>query len=71
MAGQCFAPTFEGHGAFTCIIMGLIYLLAIAAIIIATLGLCLAFDSCRCIIKQYQFRISHCRRGNSDPAIPL
>ena len=71
MADTCYAPVFRGNNFFACIILAIIYAAAILAIIIGTLFLCLFFPSCRCIIKQYQYRITHCVKGNSDPAIPI
>ena len=71
MAKECFAPVFEGNNIFACLLLVIVYTLAILGILIGTLFLCLLFPSCRCTIKQYQFRIANCVKGNSQPNIPL
>ena len=68
----CLAPVFEpNRNIIVCLLLALIYLFVILFLIVATLGLCLFFDSCRCLIKQYQFRIGHCREGNSNPMLAI
>jgi hypothetical protein len=71
MAEKCYAPIFKGNGFFACFILAIVYALAIAAIILLTFGLCLLFASCRCTIKQYQYRIAHCREGNNEQNAPI
>lgn len=71
MADKCYAPVFKGNNIFACLFLTIIYLLIIIGLILATLGLILLFPSGRCLIRQYQFRISHCREGNSDPNRPI
>ena len=72
MAKECYAPVFAGtRNVFGCLILIIFYTLVIILILIATLFLCPLFHSCRCLIKQYIFRMRHCTQGNSDPARPI
>ncbi len=66
----CYAPVFEGSSAFTCLIraiISLLLLLALIVVLIFTLG----SRAVLCQIWQIQFRLKYCRKGNTDPAIPL
>jgi hypothetical protein len=45
--------------------------MAIAALLIATLFLCPLFPRCRCLLKQYRFRIANCTTGNSNAQLPI
>lgn len=71
MAKQCYAPVFKGSSCFACMFLALIYALVIMMIVIGTLFLCVLIPSCRCTIKQYRYRITHCREGNSSPELPI
>lgn len=67
MAYKCYAPVFEAtEGCGACLLLSIVYALAIVALIIGTLFLCLFIESCQCKIKQLQYRIKNCGRGNSD-----
>jgi hypothetical protein len=63
---RCPAPVFEGHGAFTCLLLTLVYLLVIVALIPL-----IWLPPIRCIVRQLLFRTRNCRRGNDDPCIDL
>jgi hypothetical protein len=66
----CYAPVFEGSSALTCLILSIInilLLLALIVLLIFTFG----NRAIRCAILQIQFRLKHCRNGNTDPSIPL
>ena len=65
MTEKCYAPIFTGtRSIFACF-----YLMIIYTIIIMVLMLSLIWLTAegRCLIKQYLFRIKHCKRGNNDP----
>ena len=71
MNDRCFAPVFEGSEGLACFArqIGYIFYLIILIFFLAlTAG---TSRSIRCLIQQILFRISHCREGNSDPAIIL
>lgn len=66
----CYAPVFKGSSAFGCLIFSIInvfILLILYIILIFSLG----SGAILCQIRQLQFRLKHCRQGNSDPTIPL
>jgi len=72
MADKCYAPVFDPPRSWVaCLVLVLIYTLAIVAILIGTLFLCLLFPSCVCTIKQYLYRIKHCSEGNTNANVPL
>ncbi len=72
MAKQCYAPVFKGtRNIFACIFLRIIYAMVILLILVGTLFLCLLCASCRCTIKQYQYRMAHCMEGNSNPELPI
>lgn len=66
----CYAPVFKPNSIFACVLR-LIYLAAIAGIMIATLFLCPLCESCWCTIKQYQFRIKYCTKGNDNSKLEI
>ncbi|MEK6283029.1 MAG: hypothetical protein AABN95_21940 [Acidobacteriota bacterium] len=68
--GTCYAPVFKASSALTCLlfsILNLLILLTLIVLLIVTLG----SRDILCLIRRIQFRLKHCRTGNSDPAIPL
>lgn len=66
----CYAPVFKRSSAFACLIFSIINLL-ILLILYILLIFSLGSRAILCKIRQIQFRIKHCRQGNSDPTIPL
>lgn len=70
MPQPCYAPTFEGSSAISCLILKLVYALILAALIIAFL-LTFGSKSILCKIRRLIFRMENCRRGNSNPEIDL
>lgn len=65
---NCHAPTFQGNSVCACFILSLIYAFAILILLLPAL---LGSEKAKCKIKQYQFRINNCVKGNSDPNIDL
>lgn len=67
----CYAPVFKPINFWACFWLMIIYTLVIAylliMLIIALIGGGAAVRQILCLIKQYSFRISHCRKGNDDP----
>jgi hypothetical protein len=68
--GHCYAPVFEGSGGFVCFFLLLAYLFLLFALYFLLI-LLLGSRAILCLIRQVQFRMSHCRDGNSDPEIDL
>ena len=70
MRTRCYAPVFEGSSALNCFLSAIANLFVLIVLIIL---LILTFGSSGilCRIRQIQFRMRHCRQGNSDPTIPL
>jgi hypothetical protein len=68
---RCYAPVFEGHSILECLFLIIAIILLIVALIVGTLGLILLSAKGRCVIKQYQFRMSHCCQGNDNPKLPI
>ncbi len=66
MARECKAPVFKGNSVCACLILTITYILVIAVLLIF-----IWIPSVLCLIKQYVFRIKHCRKGNSNPDILL
>ena len=64
MAEKCYAPVFSGSNIIACIYLAIIFSLIIALLIISLVWLT---AKGRCLIKQYAFRMNHCREGNSNP----
>lgn len=72
MADKCYAPVFPApRNALACIFVAILFTMIIVMIIIGTLGLCLLFAGCRCLIKQYQYRIKNCAKGNTNPNVEI
>lgn len=63
MAEPCLAPIFGGHNFFACFLLALLYTWAL---IVLTLGLAWLTEEGRCLMRQYLFRVTHCRQGNAD-----
>ena len=72
-AGACAAPVFQGSNWLVCLLLALvtpfvllvyIILLPIIVLINAFIGGILARFLCS--LRRFLFRVSHCRRGNSD-----
>ena len=70
MSEPCYAPVFEGASVFTCIYRQISYYLKLISLYIAYI-LSFGSESILCRIRQLQFRIDHCRKGNSDPEYDL
>lgn len=64
----CRAPTFQGNSVCACFILSIIYAFAILVLLLPAL---FGSEIAKCKIKQYQFRINNCVKGNSDPNIVL
>jgi len=64
---RCFAPVFKAGSFFACLFL---YILApVAIVLLILLGLLLGTGLCP--FKQFIYRLTHCREGNSNPEIPL
>ena len=63
----CYAPVFGGNSACACVVLDIVYTVAIVAIIIPALF----SKKIMCHVKRYYFRMTHCIKGNSDPNIQL
>jgi hypothetical protein len=66
----CYAPVFEGSSPLTCLLLSILYLLLLLALIVVLI-FTLGNRAVLCAIRQLQFRLKHCRNGNTDPSIPL
>lgn len=63
---DCYAPVFKGSSCPVCFLMTIIYIL-----VVVVLAIFAWIPGIRCLIKKLLFRITHCRRGNSDPCVEL
>ena len=63
---ECHAPVFNANSGCACLFLTIIYALTIMLLIIGTLGLILLSARGRCLIKQYQYRIRNCTKGNQN-----
>src|SRR5438477_2636655 len=70
MADTCYAPMFKPAGFLACLIRTMLAILLLPFLWIAFL-VSGGSRAVMCEIKRLQFRIKHCGRGNSDPAIDL
>jgi hypothetical protein len=68
MADKCYAPVFTKNNAFVCVFLNIIYAAVILLLIITFVWLT---PQGRCLIKQYNYRIQHCRDGNDNPNVPI
>lgn len=64
--GSCYAPVFEPSGCIPCLLLALVY-----AIAIIILSLFAWIPAVRCRIKQLRFRMQNCGKGNRNPCIEL
>lgn len=63
---ECKAPVFKKNNVLVCAILTVVY-----TILIALLAFFFWIPGVYCLIKQYNFRIKNCMKGNSDPNINL
>ncbi len=66
MGETCYAPVFKEHSVVESVVVSVICYMVMAIL--------LPFyrvSSVQCLIKQCQFRIRYCLRGNDNPCIPL
>jgi hypothetical protein len=63
MQEKCYAPVFSAHRPLACVYLMIIYTIVIVLLMISLIWLT---AEGRCLIKQYGFRMTHCREGNSD-----
>lgn len=71
MAYTCYAPVFRANNFFACVILQLIYTMVIILLIIGTFFLILLFESGRCTIRKYRFRMKYCTKGNDNPNLEI
>ncbi len=62
----CYAPVFRNYSLVESVIVSVL-----CYIVIAILVPFYRVSKVQCIIKQCQFRIRYCLRGNDNPTIPL
>ena len=65
---HCFAPVFRKSGAWGCLFILIIYIIAVLPILVFA---ALFSKKARCTLKQTKYKLRNCRRGNNDGTIKL